>query len=176
MNFPAHCTSLPITLSARLTIRSSTINIPFPTARLAAIARRSLSVDAELSPLVQRAFSVAKPSSIPSPDPASNMTVSPLTGGVMHMSAADQAARTQEALEGEEETVLVTEYRATTNRMLRVSVNGFFESLGVVLSCMRELDGDGWAGDWAGVDGENPDLRDMVKVQGLQETGLISAT
>jgi EKC/KEOPS complex subunit PCC1/LAGE3 len=40
------------------------------------------------------------------------------------------------------ETVLVTEYKATTNRMLRVAVNGFMESLGVVLSVMEELDVD----------------------------------
>ena len=39
-------------------------------------------------------------------------------------------------------TVLKTEYRATTNRMLRVAVNGFMESLGVVLGVMEELDVD----------------------------------
>ena len=39
-------------------------------------------------------------------------------------------------------TVLKTEYRATTNRMLRVAVNGFMESLGVVLGVMEELDID----------------------------------
>lgn len=39
-------------------------------------------------------------------------------------------------------TVLKTEYRATTNRMLRVAVNGFMESLGVVVGVMEELDGD----------------------------------
>ena len=39
-------------------------------------------------------------------------------------------------------TVLCVEYRATTNRMLRVAVNGFMESLGVVLGVMEELDVD----------------------------------
>ncbi|KAF1972554.1 transcription factor Pcc1, partial [Bimuria novae-zelandiae CBS 107.79] len=39
-------------------------------------------------------------------------------------------------------TVLRVEYSATTNRMLRVAVNGFFESLGVVLGVMKELDVD----------------------------------
>ena len=39
-------------------------------------------------------------------------------------------------------TVLKTEYRATTNRMLRVAVNGFMESLGVVIGIMEELDED----------------------------------
>lgn len=33
-------------------------------------------------------------------------------------------------------------YRATTNRMLRVAVNGFFESLNVVLQVIEELDTD----------------------------------
>ena len=42
----------------------------------------------------------------------------------------------------ESQTVLRTEYRATTNRMLRVAVNGFMESLGVVLNVMEELDVD----------------------------------
>jgi EKC/KEOPS complex subunit PCC1/LAGE3 len=39
-------------------------------------------------------------------------------------------------------TVLEITYRATTNRMLRVAVNGFMESLGVVLGVMEELDVD----------------------------------
>lgn len=42
----------------------------------------------------------------------------------------------------EDKTVLETTYRATTNRMLRVSVNGFMDSLGVVLGVMHELDVD----------------------------------
>lgn len=41
-----------------------------------------------------------------------------------------------------DKTVLRTEYKATTNRMLRVAVNGFMESLSVVLSIMEELDVD----------------------------------
>lgn len=41
-----------------------------------------------------------------------------------------------------EETILRTEYKATTNRMLRVAVNGFMESLSVVLGVMEELDVD----------------------------------
>lgn len=39
-------------------------------------------------------------------------------------------------------TVLRTNYKATTNRMLRVAVNGFMESLVVVLGIMEELDVD----------------------------------
>jgi EKC/KEOPS complex subunit PCC1/LAGE3 len=37
---------------------------------------------------------------------------------------------------------LKTKYKATTNRMLRVAVNGFFESLNVVVQVMEELDVD----------------------------------
>ena len=42
----------------------------------------------------------------------------------------------------DEQSVLRTEYKATTNRMLRVAVNGFMESLQVVLQVMEELDVD----------------------------------
>ena len=42
----------------------------------------------------------------------------------------------------ESKTVLKTTYCATTNRMLRVAVNGFMESLGVILGVMAELDVD----------------------------------
>lgn len=42
----------------------------------------------------------------------------------------------------ESKTVLETTYRATTNRMLRVSVNGFMDTLGVVLGVIEELDVD----------------------------------
>lgn len=43
---------------------------------------------------------------------------------------------------GSQNTVLRTNYKATTNRMLRVAVNGFMESLVVVLGIMEELDVD----------------------------------
>ena len=39
-------------------------------------------------------------------------------------------------------TILSTEYRATTNRMLRVATNGFMESLSLALAVMEELDVD----------------------------------
>nr|OQO17960.1 hypothetical protein B0A51_13545 [Rachicladosporium sp. CCFEE 5018] len=90
-----------------------TINTPFPTSRLANIALRSLSVDEELSPLVKRSFSLADGPTSP---------IESDTGNI--------------------QTVLKTEYRATTNRMLRVAVNGFFESLIVVMQVMEELDVD----------------------------------
>ncbi|KAL4950124.1 transcription factor Pcc1-domain-containing protein [Aspergillus filifer] len=90
-----------------------TISLPLSSNRLASSALRALEVDAELSPHVRRSFALK----------SSN--------------AEDQAK------EGEEgKTVLETTYKATTNRMLRVAVNGFMESLGVVLGVMEELDVD----------------------------------
>ncbi|KAI9928955.1 hypothetical protein ASPWEDRAFT_169211 [Aspergillus wentii DTO 134E9] len=47
-----------------------------------------------------------------------------------------------ESTDEESMSILETTYRATTNRMLRVAVNGFMESLGVVLGVMGELDVD----------------------------------
>lgn len=92
------------------------ISIPLPTARLASCAMRALEVDKELSPLVRRSFSLV-----------------PL-------------ARAPADADGDEEEMgmveLRTFYEATTNRMLRVAVNGFMESLGVVLGVMEELDVD----------------------------------
>jgi EKC/KEOPS complex subunit PCC1/LAGE3 len=78
---------------------ASLITIPFPTDILASHARDALSVDAELSSLVRRGFSVS----------ANNLVVS---------------------------------YAATTHRMLRVAVNGFFESLHLVVAVMEECDVD----------------------------------
>ena len=40
------------------------------------------------------------------------------------------------------ESVLRVKYEATTNRMLRVSTNGFMENLALVLEVMAELDAD----------------------------------
>ena len=41
-----------------------------------------------------------------------------------------------------DKSVLQVNYAATTNRMLRVAVNGFFESVGVVIGVMKDLDVD----------------------------------
>ncbi|KAM7196150.1 CTAG/Pcc1 family [Naviculisporaceae sp. PSN 640] len=41
-----------------------------------------------------------------------------------------------------EESVLQVEYKATTNRMLRVAVNSFMDSLSLVLEVMEEMDVD----------------------------------
>lgn len=85
-----------------------TLEVPFPTGRLASVALRSLQVDKELSPLVRRTFAL---------------------GG-----ASD--------IEGVDDRVLLVEYRATTNRMLRVAVNSFMESLYLVIEVMENLDTD----------------------------------
>ena len=126
-----------------------TISVPLPTHRLAHAAFRALKVDAELSPLVKRSFSLASSSYEGSNGVFLHDTGSgiPSDGG---NSASDEevpgmnghAATERPRDSSEHLTVLKTEYRATTNRMLRVAVNGFMESLGVVLGVMAELDVD----------------------------------
>ena len=74
-------------------------------------------MDQELSPLVRRSFALASPGA----------------------SAANGAGGETAS---ESKNVLQVFYAATTNRMLRVAVNGFFESVGVVLGVMEELDVD----------------------------------
>jgi EKC/KEOPS complex subunit PCC1/LAGE3 len=109
------------------------LRIPFPTAHLARTALRALAVDKELSSLVTRTYSLDSPSSS-----------SPETHG------SNEAGQ----------TVLVVKYAATTNRMLRVSVNGFFDGLQTVLHVMEELDLDVY-------DGEVKESLD--RVQGLED-------
>lgn len=41
-----------------------------------------------------------------------------------------------------DQSVLRVEYRAATNRMLRVAVNSFLDSLALVMEVMEELDVD----------------------------------
>jgi EKC/KEOPS complex subunit PCC1/LAGE3 len=96
---------------------SRIIDLPLPTSRLASAALQALRVDKELSPLVRRSFS----------------TIS---------AAASKSAEDASLLNTSEEIILRTEYKATTNRMLRVAVNGFMESLSVVIGVMEELDVD----------------------------------
>ncbi|KAL2877822.1 hypothetical protein SGCOL_006985 [Colletotrichum sp. CLE4] len=91
---------------------SLTIKVPFPTPRLAKVAHKALAVDQELSPLVRRTFSIDSDSP----------------------STADADA--------DAASVLRVHYKATTNRMLRVAVNGLMESLNLVVEVMEELDVD----------------------------------
>ncbi|EJT72763.1 hypothetical protein GGTG_09620 [Gaeumannomyces tritici R3-111a-1] len=91
-----------------------TIDVPFPTARLASVALGALAVDKELSPLVHRSFSTV----------------------------VAESQQQQQHDEEAEKTVLRTEYSAATNRMLRVAVNSFMDSLSLVLEVMEQLDVD----------------------------------
>lgn len=90
--------------------------MPLPSARLASTALRALEVDPELSPLVRRQLSVEAAAAA---------------------ADADQDEEAAAALK-----VLHVDYQATTNRMLRVAVNSFLDSLKLVLEVMEQLDVD----------------------------------
>ncbi|PGH02587.1 hypothetical protein AJ79_07591 [Helicocarpus griseus UAMH5409] len=153
---------------------SLTISLPLPTNRLASAALRTLQVDAELSPLVRRTFrltlpqqppplspplpSISNPTSSSTPNstdtqpqshshqpPTGQGSAIPTSNGTVEEAVGEAEGEVGDR--EEELTVLQTEYRATTNRMLRVAVNGFMESLGVVLGVMEELDVDVLVGD-----------------------------
>ena len=113
------CPHLTFFSNSLIFTKSRTVFLPLPSNRLASSALQALQVDAELSPYVKRKFSLTHP----------EIENSSHTNGE---SSSDDEAK----------TVLGVEYRATTNRMLRVAVNGFMESLGVVLGVMAELDVD----------------------------------
>jgi EKC/KEOPS complex subunit PCC1/LAGE3 len=98
-----------------------TISLPFPTQRLASSALQAIQVDTELSHSVRRTMTLTAPASENGEEPQE---------------------KKQRQDPDESKSVLQTTYRATTNRMLRVAVNGFMESLGVVLGVMKELDVD----------------------------------
>ncbi|KAM3418425.1 hypothetical protein BST61_g4414 [Cercospora zeina] len=123
---------------------SLTVHIPFPTNRLALAALRTLSVDQELSPLVKRHFSLVEPASDIQSDPKKAPFEASLwdTPPAQSTEAPSSIVKGTSSQDDENKTVLKTEYKATTNRMLRVSVNGFFESLGTVIQTMEELDLD----------------------------------
>lgn len=120
------------------------MHIPFPTNRLATAALRTLSVDQELSPLVKRSFSLVEPASSLNSDPQPAPIDASLwdTPPVQSPEAPSDIVKPVGGPQDERKTVLKTDYKATTNRMLRVSVNGFFESLGTIMQTMEELDLD----------------------------------
>ena len=62
---------------------------------------------------------------------SSHSSYQQLTGALSRLSTSEQNSST-----------LIVRYKATTPRMLRVAVNGFFESLGVIVQVMEELDVD----------------------------------
>ncbi|TKA26445.1 hypothetical protein B0A50_05281 [Salinomyces thailandicus] len=129
---------------------SLTLHIPFPSHRLAQSALRTLSVDEELSPLVRRSFSLvsteAAAAALPDQSSTANLTA-PKQGDhdakatTLEPAISETTASTTENT-NETPRVLRVDYKASTNRMLRVAVNGFFESLGVVIQVMEELDVD----------------------------------
>jgi len=150
------------------------IHIPFPTHRLARTAIGTLAVDEELSPLVKRSFSLvpADPKHLSAiqqdlskvslnsnggftgPTPASHEVGPQNSGTNLH--------RRSNTVRGGDEsrTVLKIDYKATTNRMLRVAVNGFFESLSVVIQVMEELDVDVL---------QSKTIEDLGGVQGVEQ-------
>ncbi|KAL9026590.1 MAG: hypothetical protein Q9196_004763 [Gyalolechia fulgens] len=115
------------------------VDTKFPCSLLASSALRALQVDPELSPLVQRSFRLVSPSENENENDA-DAGNDPIN---MHLPNSDAtAAGTDGNTPMDEKSILRTEYRAATNRMLRVSVNGFLESMGLVLGVMQELDVD----------------------------------
>lgn len=98
----------------------SQIDVPFPTARLSSIAIKAITVDKELSPLVRREFST--------------VNVASASGGAGARVDGDDDVTGQ--------NVMRVLYKATTNRMLRVSVNSFMDSLSLILEVMERLDAD----------------------------------
>ncbi|KXT10909.1 hypothetical protein AC579_3481 [Pseudocercospora musae] len=124
---------------------SLTVYIPFPSNRLAKAALRTLSVDPELSSLVERSFTLvtAVPDSqcvVQHDTFKASLLANAAPAEPTHATATKEGEGVQ--LDDPAATILKTEYKATTNRMLRVSVNGFFESLGTVIQVMEELDID----------------------------------
>lgn len=114
--------------------------MPFPSSQLASIALRSLSVDHELSPLVQRNLTLD--SSVNAASNGENIAPGSLENlPNITISASPVLNKGSEAW-AQTPSVLRIEYRATTNRMLRVVVNGFMESLALVLNVMEDLDKD----------------------------------
>ncbi|RMZ03902.1 hypothetical protein D0862_05478 [Hortaea werneckii] len=119
-------------------------------------ALRTLQVDEELSPLVKRSFSLVAAT----PESSTAVQHDPYRAGLVTNAApaeANQDPSVTNDLTGEKSStidggkgqeaddsarVLKVDYKASTNRMLRVAVNGFFESLGVVIQVMEELDVD----------------------------------
>ncbi|KAI7547640.1 hypothetical protein KC331_g4897 [Hortaea werneckii] len=120
-------------------------------------ALRTLQIDEELSPLVRRSFSLvaATPDNLTAvqhdPYRASLVTNAAPAEAIQDLSATndhtgEKSSGNGDGSKGQEADVtarvLKVDYKASTNRMLRVAVNGFFESLGVVIQVMEELDVD----------------------------------
>lgn len=81
----------------------------------------------------------------------------------MSSASSSSVPRIETYSDPEDLTVLKVSYSATTNRMLRVSTNGFFESLALVLQCMEELDVDVVM---------KPSIQSLAAVQGVEAVRL----
>lgn len=114
----------------------SILNVPFPTCRLSSIAMKALAVDKELSPLVQRRFSTVTAASI------TNSSSSGSGSGSISTSTGTSTSISKGLDGGDDDCVLRVHYSATTNRMLRVAVNSFMDSLALILEVMEKLDVD----------------------------------
>lgn len=101
-------------------------------------------MDAELSPLVHRDFSLDYPQRLDGSCEEEEQNAPDENADIKGKSCPVSSVPNDhdDDLSDENRTILRTEYKATTNRMLRVAVNGFMESLGVVLGVMEELDVD----------------------------------
>jgi EKC/KEOPS complex subunit PCC1/LAGE3 len=119
-----------------------TIDVPFPNERLANAALRTLSVDEELSQLVRRSFSlIPSTSSNNQPNSSTDSNRSLVNDSKSTVRSTGAEGVWISYLTSPQKTLRVY-YEATTPRMLRVSVNGFFESLSVIVQIMEELDID----------------------------------
>ncbi|KAK3672411.1 hypothetical protein LTR78_007718 [Recurvomyces mirabilis] len=153
---------------------SLVIHIPFPTHRLAKTAIGTLAVDEELSSLVNRSFSLVSADPIDLAKTQRDVSEISLNGNTVlsepaqtlnvvppaHKASSESHALDTTSNDDESKIVLRVDYKATTNRMLRVAVNGFFESLGVVTQVMEELDVDVL---------QSQTLEDLGGVQGVEQ-------
>ena len=99
-----------------------------------------MSVDEELSSLVKRDFSLVSCNTNEAKHGTDGGFQSPTVNDVPQSEVTKSMANLSTS--DENNTVLKVYYRATTPRMLRVAVNGFFESLGLIIQVMEELDVD----------------------------------
>lgn len=97
-------------------------------------------MDKELSSQVQRSISILPDTNPPTSadQDASDTAIASNTNNT-EKNFTDSTASSSSV---SATTYLQIEYTAATNRLLRVAVNGFFDSLRVVIHAMQELDTD----------------------------------
>ena len=102
------------------------LGIRFPEARLAEAAKRSLSVDEEISDRVRRVFRI------------DDDVLAAGSGGNVANSGGDEGGGVTGAGAGAG-LVMRVDFEATEARLLRASVTGFWDMLKVVLKTMQEF-------------------------------------